>query len=65
MKEILSSDLTNLMATGFPVAIGLVDESVTFLFEFTREFAAEVDTRIIDSYDENLEEVKDFKSEFS
>jgi len=47
-------------ATGLPIAIDLVDESVTLPAEFTREFVREVEARIVDSYKGGLIEVRSF-----
>lgn len=48
------------MATGLPIAIDLVDESVTLPAEFTREFVREVEARVVDSYEGDLGEVRNF-----
>lgn len=59
--SVLFSSVDNFnMATGLPLAIDLVDESVTLPAEFTREFVREVEARIVDSYDGDPEEVKGF-----
>lgn len=59
--DILFSNLENFnMATGLPMAIDLVDESVTLPAEFTREFVREVEARIVDSYEGSLSEVRSF-----
>ncbi|MEM2608626.1 MAG: DNA double-strand break repair nuclease NurA [Thermoproteota archaeon] len=57
----LFSNLENFnMATGLPMAIDLVDESVTLPAEFTREFVREVEARVVDSYGGSLSEVRSF-----
>ncbi|MEM3712800.1 MAG: DNA double-strand break repair nuclease NurA [Thermoproteota archaeon] len=59
--KILFSNVENFnMATGLPIAIDLVDESVTLPAEFTREFVREVEARIVDFYEGSLSEVKSF-----
>jgi len=59
--EVLFSSISNFnMATGLPLAIDLVDESVTLPAEFTREFVREVEARILDSYGGDPGEVKGF-----
>lgn len=59
--SVLFSSVDNFnMATGLPLAIDLIDESVTLPAEFTREFVREVEARIVGSYDGDPEEVKGF-----
>jgi hypothetical protein len=59
--NILFSNLENFnMATGLPIAIDLIDESVTLPVEFTREFVREVEARVVDSYGGDLGEVRSF-----
>jgi hypothetical protein len=57
----LFSNIDNFnMATGLPIAIDLIDESVSLPVEFTRDFVREVEARVTDMYEGNLEEVKEF-----
>lgn len=59
--EILFSNIENFnIATGLPLAIDLIDENVTLPVEFTRDFVAEVEARIANSYEGRLDEVREF-----
>ncbi|MEM2088206.1 MAG: DNA double-strand break repair nuclease NurA [Thermoproteota archaeon] len=60
MNILFSSEDNFNMATGLPLAIDLIDESVSLPVEFTKEFVNEVEARIVGSYDENLNEVREF-----
>lgn len=48
------------MATGLPMVIDLIDESVSLPSEFTKEFVTEVEARVANSYPGDLNEVKQF-----
>jgi len=59
--EVLFSSVDNFnMATGLPLVVDLIDESVTLPTEFTREFVREVEARVVDSYHGDPEEVRGF-----
>ncbi len=47
-------------ATGLPLAIDLVDEYVSLPMEFTKEFVAEVEARLAQIYEGDLDEVRGF-----
>ncbi|MGQ9478775.1 MAG: DNA double-strand break repair nuclease NurA [Thermoproteota archaeon] len=59
--ETLFSSMDNFnTATGLPIAIDLIDGSVTLPAEFTREFVREVEARVAKMYEGNLDEVREF-----
>lgn len=61
VMEVLFSNVENFnVATGLPLAIDLIDENVSLPVEFTRDFVAEVEARIANSYEGSLDEVREF-----
>jgi hypothetical protein len=61
LMDVLFSNVENFnIATGLPLAIDLIDENVSLPVEFTRDFVAEVEARIANSYKGSLDEVREF-----
>jgi hypothetical protein len=59
--DVLFSNVENFnVATGLPLAIDLIDENVSLPVEFTKDFVAEVEARIANSYEGSLDEVREF-----
>ncbi len=60
LREFLGNPDNFNEATGLPIALDMVDELVSIPREFTRDFALEVEARIAQKYDGNLEAIKTF-----
>lgn len=61
VMDVLFSNVENFNAvTGLPLTIDLIDENVSLPVEFTRDFVAEVEARIANSYKGSLDEVREF-----
>lgn len=62
MRALFSSSDNFNRATGLPIAIDLVDEYVSLPMEFTKEFVTEVEARLAQMYEGDLNDVKGFFS---
>lgn len=62
MSTLFSSSDNFNRATGLPIAIDLVDEYVSLPVEFTREFVTEVEARLAQIYEGDLDDVRGFFS---